>query len=738
MLQGIVPRPYQQDIFQAAKNKNTLVVLPTGLGKTAIALLLAAYRLVSFPKKKIVFVAPTKPLVEQQLSVFQKSILLPKEDFSLFTGSVSPEKRHQQWQNARIIFSTPQSLENDLLSGKISFQDVALLIVDEAHRATGDYAYTFLAKKYVEQATHTRIIALTASPGSDEAKINEVCTNLHIEHVEYRKASDNDVKPFTEETIIKWEEVELTPEIKAIIKYLKDCNTEKLAKVSEYGLLPKPASFYSKTAILMLQRAIHVRISEGEKSFEMLHTMSLLAQSLKLQHALELAETQTLHALYTYFTSILLAAKQGKTKAVKNLARNPLFLAAFAKTRNMIADNKEHPKINALKNSLQKTLEQKPSAKIIVFTHFRDTAIRLQKELTLSCKLFFGQAKKNGEGLSQKEQKEILNSFRAGEFNILIATSVAEEGLDIPSVDNVLFFEPVPSAIRSVQRRGRTGRHSKGFVTVFITKGTRDESNRWSAFHKEKRMFRALEKVNDIAPQNKINSSQKELTSFQSEKNVRIVADFREKGSPVLKVLLDQKVNLELKQLQVGDFVLSKDVCVEYKRMDDFLSSIIDGRLLTQLRSLVQYEKPLLILEGNENFSTMRKVEQSAILGMYATIATSYKIPLLRTFSPIETARLLITIAKHEQFEDKSSFSFHSVKPFDKATLQEYVVSSFPQIGGALAKALLSHFDSLHSLVTASIEELQQVPLIGKKKAEELHLLFSQSYKSAKEEFLDV
>jgi Fanconi anemia group M protein len=731
MLHGLVPRPYQQHIFEVAKSANTLVVLPTGLGKTAIALLLAAQRLVSFPNKKIVFLAPTKPLVEQQLSVFKESLLLPDDDFALFTGTIAPEKRHRQWLDARVIFSTPQALENDVLGGKISFHDVVLLIVDEAHRATGDYAYTFLAKKYIEQATHSRIVGLSASPGSDKETIKQVCAHLFIEKIEYRKTTDADVAAFTKETKIVWDEVVLTPDITSIIGYLQTAYDQRLQQVTTYGFLPKQSLPFSKTALLALQRTLHGKINTEENAVELLHSISLLAQCLKLSHALELAQTQSLYALYAYISSILTAAKLGKTKAAKSLAVDPLVLGAFAKSRDIISAGKEHPKLNRLSFLVNEELAKKQDAKIIIFTQFRDTAVRLQKEINASTKLFFGQAKKNGEGLSQKEQKNILQQFRAGDFSVLIATSVAEEGLDIPSVDHVFFYEPIPSAIRSVQRRGRTGRQEKGFVTVLIAKGTRDEINRWSSFHKEKRMYTALDDkklLTEIPP-----PAQKKLSSFSSS-HIQIVADFREKGSPVLKSLLDQDIDLELKQLQVGDFVLSKDVCVEYKRMDDFVSSIVDGRLLSQLRSLAQYAKPVLILEGEEQFASLRQVDQAAVLGMYATIVTSYKIPLLRTFSPHHTAKMLIAIAKQEQEEHKTIFSFHSAKPLDKGMLQEYVVGSFPQIGGALAKALLEHFDSVQAIVTASKEELRAVPLIGEKKAEELCKLFSQSYARAKED----
>ena len=112
--------------------------------------------------------------------------------------------------------------------------------------------------------------------------------------------------------------------------------------------------------------------------------------------------------------------------------------------------------------------------RIIVFTQFRDTALIIEQNLNkidgVCAKVFVGQAKKNGSGLSQKEQKKIIEEFSAGEVNVLVATSIAEEGLDIPEVNSVIFYEPVASAIRSIQRRGRTARLSKGKLIMLITK----------------------------------------------------------------------------------------------------------------------------------------------------------------------------------------------------------------------------------------------------------------------------
>ncbi|MBN1175232.1 DEAD/DEAH box helicase [Candidatus Woesearchaeota archaeon] len=748
MLKDFTPRPYQSAIFETLANNNTLVVLPTGLGKTAIAMMIAARRLFLYPTKKIVFVAPTKPLVEQQLTSFNNQFFLGQEEFALFTGSIPPSQRKSLWKKARFIFSTPQTIENDVLSGNVDLSEVSLFIFDEAHRATGDYAYVFLAKKYVEDSSCVRIVALTASPGADVDKIKEVSSNLFIERIEYRSIDSPDVKPFTNNVDVKWDEVVLSKPHQRIVDYLTNAYNKKLKKIKEFGLLQGPVSSYSKTQLLKMQQELHSSISSGEMTPEILQSISLLAESLKLSHAIELAQTQTLFALNEYLYGILSSSRNSKTKAIKNLVKDPDFLSALSITRDLLKENVEHPKLSILVRRIKAILDIKPDAKIIVFSQYRDTASQIEKRLSdfASSSVFFGQAKKNGVSFSQKKQKEVLENFRENKFSVLIATSVAEEGLDIPSVDFVFFFEPVPSAIRSVQRRGRTGRHGEGFVNVLVTKGTKDEASKWVSFHKEKRMYSVLE---TLSKSFNLSSSQKSISSFERDaikvmqKNstddikkkktdFKIVADHREKGSALLKNLIDAGVDLQLKQLDVGDYMLSPDVCVEFKNARDFLDSIVDGRILTQLRSLVQYPKPLFVIEGDLNEAASRKVDQNAIHGMLATIAISYRIPVLRTSGPLESAKLFITIAKREQVAGTDLFTFHTSKPLEEGMLQEYIVGSFPTIGPALAKALLEHFDTIQKIITASVDDFKKIPLIGDKKATELYKIFNQSYKETK------
>lgn len=724
------PRLYQETILATAAAHNTLVVLPTGMGKTAIAAMLAAQRLAVYPNSKIVFLAPTRPLAQQHLTTFRAFFDGPDEAFALFTGQVGPDKRQTLWEQATFIFSTPQGMENDLISRKLAVDEVSLLVFDEAHRATGDYAYVYIAQHYHERAKHERILALTASPGSDEQTIRTVCTNLYIDQIEVRTTDDPDVKHYVQELDITFVKVELTEEIKRIRDALLRCSNSKLSEAHALGQLPGGPESYTKTALLQLQASLHARTAQGERDYDVLKTISLLAEALKVQHALELCESQSLTALHSYLQQLVAQSRTSKTKAVQNLVRDENFKAAQLLTSRAIEIGGEHPKLQRLKELVAKELQGDHDKKIIIFTQFRDTATTIKDLLTgiATSKIFVGQAKKGETGLTQKQQKAMIDEFRNGDFPLLIATSVAEEGLDIPAVDAVIFYEPIPSAIRTVQRRGRTGRQEKGKVYMLIAAGTRDEAYRWTAHHKEKRMHRTLLALKQsFCPTQPEPVPQQTLTSYDGE--ISLTVDYREKGSLVMKALIAQGVRLELAQLPVGDYRVNDDVVVEYKTVKDFVDSIIDGRLLTQLRDLRGFYKPVLIIEGQDDLYAQRQVRPESIRGMLATIILSYHIPVLRTVSPADTAGVLLALAKRETHKEDRHFSGHAAKPWNLREQQEYLVAALPGIGAKLAKPLLERFGSVKAVLNAPVEELREVELIGEKKAQKIRDVMDAAYR---------
>jgi len=731
MLRNFTPRLYQETILSTCVEKNTLVVLPTGMGKTAVAMMLAAHRLKMYPESKIVFLAPTKPLAEQHLQSFKKTFQLEEEKMALFTGDTSPDERAAQWQDIQLVFATPQGLENDVIGSKISLEDVSLMIFDEAHRATGDYSYVFIAKQYNRKAKFPKILALTASPGAELLKVEDVCKNLFIDAVEVRTDDDPDVKPYIQEVDVKWVKLDLPESFRQIKHHLTESIKGKLSEIKKYGLT-KSVQFISKRDLLALQAELRQKMMEGERDFNVMKSVSLTAEIIKVQHALELLETQCVSALKEYFAKVFDEGKAGKSKAVKNLIHDLNWKSAFILTQKAFEHNVEHPKLAEALKLVQEELAQNRTAKIIIFTQYRDTAVRIKQELEkgkVLSEVFVGQAKKKTTGLSQKQQIEMLQQFRDGMFSVLIATSVAEEGLDIPRVDSVIFYEPIPSAIRSIQRRGRTGRQEKGKVVMLVAKGTRDEAFSWSAKTKEKQMHQVLKNIRTGMGEKLKAQPQQTISSFTQEKT-KIFADYREKSSGVVKELVEMGLDVKLEMLNTADYILSGRCGVEFKTTEDFVQSIIDGRLLEQLKEMrKQFERPVLIVEGIEDIYLLRNIHPNAIRGMLATIAVSYGIPILRTRDAKDTASLLQMIARREQSDDSKDFSPHADrKQMSTKDAQEYVISAFPNIGMNLAKELLKHFGSVRNVVNASEDDLKKVEGVGDVKAKNIKDVADKDY----------
>ncbi len=727
-LKDLKPRLYQETILHTATKYNTLAVLPTGLGKTVIALMLAIERLNSYPQSKVLFLAPTKPLVAQHKESFVKHLKMEPEKLVMLTGEIKPAKRAELWQQAKIVFSTPQGLSNDITNSIINLNDVSCLIIDEAHRCVKDYDYVWICKQYMQKSNYPRILGLTASPGSNKEHIIEVCKNAYIEEIEVRTHNDPDVQSYVQKVDIEYVAIELPEELKTIKKYLHDCFQQKLKALQQFGYL-NHSNRVSRKELLDIQSDLHKRIAMGEKDFTLWRAISLNAEAIKVQHAIDLLETQGISALNKYLTKLFEEAEKTKTKATKKLAKDVNFRSAYFKTQHLAEEEIEHPKIEKLKEIVAEEIKLKVNCKIIVFNQYRDSASKLVNELNqvenVKAKLFVGQMKKNDTGLKQKEQIELLKEFKAGNFNCLVSSSVGEEGLDIPSVDLVVFYEPVPSAVRKIQRSGRTGRLEQGKVKILVTKNTVDEAYRWTSHYKERKMYSAL---SEIKKSLKLKNKQQTLSSFEKRTPLKIYADTREQSSGVIKELVNRNVSVKTQRLMTADYIIS-NIGIERKSVHDFVSSLIDKRILTQLKDLKQnFERPLLVIEGVEDIFSVRKVHPNAIRGMLAAIATSFQIPILYTKNPIDTAELLIAIAKREMTRSNEVQLRTDKKPLTSKEMQEYIVSSLPHIGSNLAKSLLKQFNSVKNIINADTKELQNVEKVGQKKAKDIKEIIERNY----------
>ena len=492
-------RRYQADIARHAVDHNTLVVLPTGLGKTSIALRVMAELLLREPTRSILFLAPTRPLVVQHARSVQEALFAP-EPLTL-TGAIPPERRTALLRPPQIVVATPQVIANDLAEGNFPLGTFSLLVFDEAHRAVGDYPYVAIGRAN-RTGPQARVLAMTASPGGSLDRIREVWANLGIERFEYRTEHDADVVPYIHGVGVETVTVPVPPEVRHLAVLLRAAVQRQVEVLRGLDLLPPGEA--SRRSLLEVGSLLHRRIEAERKEtggVSGLVWKAVTAQSAAMKglHALELIESQGVDALREYFRR----QEPGPGKRWTPSARAFLGDPDVIEVRRILDTlTVEHPKLAKTVEIVSRELARNPAARVIVFAQYRDTVDHLVLDLArlggsgVRPARFVGQATRGDEaGLSQREQVAILDRFRSGEVNCLVATSVAEEGLDIPATDLVVFYEPIPDVIRTIQRRGRTGRARVGRAVVLVAEGTRDVSLHRAAFARERRMHDMLEKV---------------------------------------------------------------------------------------------------------------------------------------------------------------------------------------------------------------------------------------------------
>jgi Fanconi anemia group M protein len=490
-------RRYQTELAETASGDHTLVCLPTGLGKTTVSLLVTAERLDAVGGKSLML-APTKPLVQQHAEFYREALEIDPEDVVVFTGEVRPDDRAALWDDARIVIATPQVVENDLVGNRVSLADVTHCTFDECHRATGDYAYNYIADRYHADAEDPLVTGMSASPGDDEEAILEVCENLGLSEVAVMTEDDADVAEYTHDTSVDWNRIELPEVVVEIRDAINEVIKDRLSQLKELGVTNKSSADISEREIQGMQAELR-KLMDNDQS-EGYQGMSLLAEIRKLRTAVTYVETQSVESLRRYFERLKEAARSsGASKADQRLVSEPKVREAMRKAESY---DDLHPKFRQTRMLLAETLGIEDGERVIVFTESRDTAETLVDFLSdhFTTEKFVGQSDTDGsEGMTQTQQQETLDRFRSGEFEVLVSTSVAEEGLDVPEVDLVLFYEPVPTAIRAIQRKGRTGRQAEGRVVVLLAEDTRDEAYFWKARNDQKRMKRELNELKSVA-----------------------------------------------------------------------------------------------------------------------------------------------------------------------------------------------------------------------------------------------
>ena len=489
---GVEARAYQIRSLRSALTSSSLMVMPTGFGKTAVEWMAMAEFLLK-NEGKILLIAPTTGLVEQQERMAKEMIKLDNNEISRYTGEIAPKNRPAIWRSSKIIMATSQVIRNDAQSGTIDLSEVSLLIVDEAHHATGNHAYAQVGDLYLNAKPDAIVLAATASPGSNERNILEVASRLGIERLDVSRREEPLLKPYGVELHNEPIRIELPDELLTLIFPLQHHQNEEVERLQRMGFLA-PTKHLTSRIIEDAQRSASAAIQRRDaRGYDAARRIS----DLRRMHLLiDLLKTQGLKSALSYLSRAEEDGRSGERGTNRFVSLKPIHDFRIG-ARDL---SELHPKTSKVKEMSIAQLNHNPESKILIFTEYRDTVENLLDVLgsieNLNVDKFIGQSSRGKrKGMTQRQQLEQLRKFREGEINVLVATSVGEEGLDVPSADLVILYEPVPSAIRAIQRRGRTARQSDGTVKTLITKNTRDEFVHSAAKIREERMYTLLDTI---------------------------------------------------------------------------------------------------------------------------------------------------------------------------------------------------------------------------------------------------
>ncbi len=819
LLRNVEPRLYQETIYKEALHQNTLVVLPTGLGKTVIIAYLVAHYLQKRDEGLILVATPTKPLVHQTVSRLHEFIEYSPEKIVGVSGSIVPNKREKLYKETRVIVGTPQTLNNDLLAGRINSNSVIFLALDEVHRATGNYAYVGIVQQL---PSRVHVVGFTATPGNTKEQVLEVIRNIRAEHVVVKDELDPDVRPYV--TIHKPERIfiDLPPEYRQALslleKYQKDLIKTMEEIINDHELEDSAIQEYLRMNASNRRTALelhHHVLSLMRDRPEWGNLLTSTANLLRVAHLQDLIETQGLPQAASW---LITQEKKARSKALQEFFEHPYII----KLIQILKENAiPHPKLSRLKNLIDEHLHPSES-KIMVFSNYRDTVEFLHEELKkfgYNVAKFIGQSSRNNQkGMSQREQVSVIEEFQSGSIDVLVSTSVGEEGLDVGNCDLVVFYDSVPSVIRSIQRTGR-GRKKRSRVVHLIAKGTRDVGMYYSTKNKNKkiqlflkielpRMLNAEKKLkrrknldqwvrmerdlsvnddsNDLSRVKPVSestvstieeedtarlgvSSSMEVSRVQehsdkdrkergkgkefqttvgsrekksrvtssivngnegasyyqpSSESLTIIVDSRESASAVPRLLKRRGISISMETLPVGDYFIPPSVLIERKTHDDFVASIYDGRLFSQVAEMVKQdniEHYFLILEETRNSSTSLRME--AEHGAILSLLLDFNVTIIMSRAPAETVDYLIALAKRFQLvkNKRMTIPLRSTASLTLRDIRELMLMQITGINKTKAKKIMDHFETLESVFTATVEELEQVEGIGKVLARRIH-----------------
>ena len=390
-----------------------------------------------YPQSKCIFLAPTKPLVAQQIEACYNIMGIPLETTSEMTGALAPKERQKEWRDKRVFFLTPQVLTNDISRGTCPVDQVKCLVLDEAHKAMGNYAYVQVVQELSKHGAVFRVLALSATPGNDLKAVQQVVSNLQISKIEFRDEESADIIPYVHNRSVDQVVVPLGPEITAVRDSFLTILGTFARRLISHNLLPsKNIGSLNKSQVL---RARDMFRQNPPSNFPRARAGMVegdFALCITLTHALELLLLHGIRGFYNFMSGKTDPVAEGGSDAAHHsrmrseLQKIPEYRQLMDELKpKIVANYISHPKLGKLREIVlehfRRAGEDKAETRVMIFSQYRDSveeiaAIFKDHEPLIKAMSFVGHGAKSKVKFTQAEQLRVVQEFKSGNYNTLV------------------------------------------------------------------------------------------------------------------------------------------------------------------------------------------------------------------------------------------------------------------------------------------------------------------------------
>ena len=477
---GIEVRKYQQELAEPGLNgRNYIICAPTGTGKTLVSSIIIKEHLNQKWHKgaKVLFMVGTNPLAKQQKEKLGKTIIPARVECQTgdSIGDMSVIVPHSD-----IIVCTAGKFQNDLRAGKVYLSNFSLMIIDECHNVRKNSPQANMMIQYLQEKKEgntsalPQVVGLTASPGAGDSSVPDREKTLeHLIHLCALMDASSGIK------VVEENEEELNSYIKK--------SSSKLMRIRGRNI--KADKFISAIDFEMIEWELKAKVNSPHSHTSEKYQNDLQQQCRQLEssddpeHHSTICMLEFLICLSKTLSIYLLLRQKDAMRMLEqhmlSISASPTLIEQEIKQRledlkykvsKLSADDDENPYLTGMKDKILAKFKAEQGSRAIVFASTKYHAqCLLDWASQLPCikaAIVTGHTRETGYGMTEAEQQEAIKGFDEGKYNLIVTTSVLEEGIDVVECNLVIRYHHVSNEIARVQAQGRGRAENSEGITI--------------------------------------------------------------------------------------------------------------------------------------------------------------------------------------------------------------------------------------------------------------------------------